>query len=181
MFLSTLLLLHALVVYTSGSPAQDAHQNGLINLGYAQHVPTYVNKTVSGHKVTIYKNIRFARAPTGNLRFRAPATQLPKVKAIQNGKVPWGSTACISSAPGYVPFPDLNGTTWGREDCLFLDVYVPDGVKQGDDVPVLHNFFGSAYAFGSKDVLFSPMGLFDTMFQDHAGKFIFVTNNYRCA
>lgn len=172
-------ILLASVARAFANPTDCPPQGRLVDLGYAKHVPTFVNKTVSGHKVTIYKNIRFAKEPTGNLRFRAPDTRLPKVNGVQDGKVPWASTSCVSSAPGYVPFPDINGTTWGREDCLFLDVYVPDGVKPGDDVPVLHNFFGSAYAFGSKDIMFSPMGLFDRMFEDHAGKFIFVTNNYR--
>ena len=154
------------------------HCSGLVDLGYAKHVPTYINKTDSGHNVSIYKNIRFANAPTGDLRFRAPDTNLPKVNGIQTGRLPWAATSCISSAPAYIPFPQVNGT-WGHEDCLFLDVYVPEGVKARDNVPVLHMFFGSAYAFGSKDVLFSPMGLFDRMFQDKADKFIFVVHNYR--
>ena len=62
---------------------------------------------------------------------------------------------------------------------MFLDVYVPEGVKEGDDVPVLHFFVGSAYAFGSKDHWFNPMGLFEWMFEKYDGKFIFVANNYR--
>ncbi|KID80417.1 Carboxylesterase, type B, partial [Metarhizium brunneum ARSEF 3297] len=176
--LSPLLVL-ALLARTFAKPTNDAPKNDIVDLGYAQHIPTYHNTTISGHKVKIYKNIRFANAPTGNLRFRAPDTKLPKVHGVQDGKVPWASTACIASAPGYIPYPEINGTTWGREDCLFLDVYVPEGVNPGDDVPVLHNFFGSAYAFGSKDIMFSPMGLFDRMFRDHADKFIFVSNNYR--
>lgn len=155
------------------------HQPGLVNLGYSKHVPTYTNTTSSGLGVSIYKNIRFANAPTGELRFRAPNTDLPFVDGVQNGKVPWRSNDCIASAPGFVPFPGLNGTTWGHEDCLFLDVYVPEGVKPGDQVPVLQYFFGSAYAFGSKDIFFSPMGLFDHMHAQHMGKFIFVVNNYR--
>ncbi len=78
-----------------------------------------------------------------------------------------------------VPFPDINGTTFGGEDCLFLDVFVPEGVKPGDNVPVLHWFVGSAYAFGSKEFLTDPMGIFDQMHLASKGKFIFVSNNYR--
>ncbi|KAK2593461.1 hypothetical protein QQS21_008834 [Conoideocrella luteorostrata] len=174
----SLPLLSALLATTAASPTRCPDPN-VVDLGYAKHIPTYINKTLSGHKVAIYKNIRFANPPIGDLRFRAPDTRLPKVTGVQDGKVPWRSTACLSSAPGYVPFPEINGTTWGVEDCLFLDVYVPDGVKPGDNVPVLHNFFGSAYAFGDKDTFFSPIGLLDKMFEDHAGKFILVSNNYR--
>lgn len=151
---------------------------GLVQLGYARHIPTYINTTTSGQRVTIYKNIRFANAPTGNRRFRAPDTKLPRVDAIQDGKLPWQSADCIASAPGYIPFPGLNGRTWGREDCLFLDVYVPEGVRPGDDVPVLHNFYGGAYSFGNKEMFFNPMGLFDLMHKENGGKFV-VANNYR--
>ncbi|SPN96553.1 uncharacterized protein DNG_00076 [Cephalotrichum gorgonifer] len=149
----------------------------LVDLGYAKHIPTHTNKTSSGHKVHIYKNIRFANSPTGTLRFRLPDTSLPKVDGIQDGSAPALSKDCISSAPAVAPFPPYNGTTWGQEDCLFLDVYVPDGVEPGDDVPVLHWFVGSAYAFGSKDMFVDPMGLFDLVDKDT--KFIFVANNYR--
>lgn len=159
-------------------PYPDPHTR-LVDLGYAKHIPTYVNTTASGQRVAIYKNIRFGRAPTGHLRFRAPDTNLPHVSGVQDGKVPWGSTDCISSAPAFVPFPGINGTTWGHEDCLFLDVYVPEGVKLGDDVPVLHNFYGSAYAFGNKESFFNPMGLFDLVHKQNGTQFIAVANNYR--
>jgi carboxylesterase type B len=160
--------------------SQSCEPEGLIDLGYARHIPTSTNKTASGHKVAIYKNIRFANAPTGDLRFRKPDTNLAVVEEIQDGNVPPRSLDCISSAPPYVPFPDINGTTWGQEDCLFLDVYVPEGVRKGDDVPVLHFYVGSGYAFGSKDHWFSPMGLFEHMFEAYGGRFILVANNYRC-
>ncbi|KAL2131747.1 hypothetical protein VTI74DRAFT_4647 [Chaetomium olivicolor] len=150
----------------------------MVDLGYAKHIPSYVNTTASGQRVAIYKNIRFANAPTGTLRFRAPNTELPRVDNVQDGKVPWQSTDCISSVPEFLPFPG-NGTTWGHEDCLFLDVYVPEGVRPGDNVPVLHYFYGSAYAFGNKESFFNPMGLFDLMHKQNGGKFIAVANNYR--
>ncbi len=139
-----------------------AEPQGLVDLGYAKQVPTFVNTTTSGKKVAIYKNIRFANAPTGRLRFRLPDTKLTKVDGIQDGTVldPL-QNHCISSAPAYVPFPPYNGKTWGHEDCLFLDVYVPEGVKPGDKVPVLHFLMGSAFAFGSKEMFVNPLSLFE--------------------
>jgi carboxylesterase type B len=150
---------------------------GLVDLGYAKHVPTYVDTTASGRKVAVYKNIRFANPPIGNLRFRLPDVRLPKTPGIQDGNVPELENHCISSAHPGAPYPPYNGTTWGQEDCLFLDVYVPDNVSPGDKVPVLHWFVGSAFAFGSKDMFISPLGLFDVMGDDT--RFIFVANNYR--
>ncbi|KAK3349720.1 putative lipase 2 [Lasiosphaeria hispida] len=151
---------------------------GLVDLGYAKHIPTTTYTTTSGRNISIYKNIRFAKPPTGDLRFRLPDPNISKIPGIQNGKVAdEQSTHCISSMPAAAPFPPYNGTTWGREDCLFLDVWVPDDIKPGDKVPVLHWFVGSAYAFGSKEMFVSPSGLFDVMGDDT--KFIFVANNYR--
>jgi hypothetical protein len=180
MFFSLAIAAAAAVGVTAGplSRTCNPHPPGVIDLGYAKHIPTYVNETTSGHKVSIYKNIRFGNPPTKELRWRRADTDLPVVEEIQDGNIQ--SPSCISSAPSQVPFPGLNGTTWGQEDCLFLDVYVPEGVKPGDDVPVFHWFHGSAYAFGSKDIWTSPMGLFEQMHELHAGKFIFVANNYRC-
>ncbi|KAH6630678.1 Alpha/Beta hydrolase protein [Chaetomium sp. MPI-SDFR-AT-0129] len=172
------LFLTTLAAQASCFPDPDPSPPGLIDLGYARHIPTSINTTASGVRVAIYNNIRFAQSPTGDLRFRAPNTDLPHVDGIQDGSTA-EDVACISSAPWYVPFPGLNGTTWGQEDCLFLDVYVPEGVQPGDDVPVLHNFHGSAYAFGSKGTFFDPMGLFDAVGKGNGGKFIAVANNYR--
>ncbi|KAB5583472.1 putative lipase 2, partial [Coniochaeta sp. 2T2.1] len=151
---------------------------GLINLGYAKHVPTTYYETPSGRNISVYKNIRFANPPTGDLRFRLPNTILPTVHGIQHGNVSDDlSTHCISSMPASAPFPPYNGTTWGSEDCLFLDVWVPQDIKPGDKVPVLQWFVGGAYAFGSKEMFISPTGLFDIIGNDT--KFIFVANNYR--
>lgn len=160
-----------------GCPAP--HAPGLVDLGYAKHIPTFINKTSSGLKVFIYKNIRFAKPPTGDLRFRWPNTDIDHTDGVQDGGASWDGRNCISSAPSSIPFPDISGRTWGQEDCLFLDVYVPEGVKPGDNVPVLHFIHGGAYAFGNKEFLTSPMGLFDHMFQQNLGRFIFVINNYR--
>lgn len=150
---------------------------GLVDLGYAKHIPSYVNTTLGGKHLTVYKNIRFAKTPTGDLRFRKPDTRMSKIEGIQDGIYPFGRTDCIASCPPYAPYPGLNGTTWGHEDCLFLDVWVPEGVKPGDKLPVLHWVFGSGYAFASKDLSFSPIGLFDRMADNQ--KFIYVANNYR--
>ena len=91
-----------------------------------------------------------------------------------------------------VPFPPINGTHWGQEDCLFLNVLVPEGVKEGDNIPVVHWIHGGAFAFGSKEnsgafpssgtdkTYRNPpyMGLFNRIsFPDE--KFILVASNYR--
>ncbi|KAB8233433.1 Alpha/Beta hydrolase protein [Aspergillus alliaceus] len=149
-----------------------------ISLGYATHAPTFINTTESGTKVGLYNNIRFAQPPTGNLRFRKPVTPPLPEGGIQDGRDRLSTSDCVSSVNAQAPFPDINGTAWGQEDCLFLNVWVPEGVREGDNVPVLHWLHGSAWAFGSKDMFGDAFGLMD-LIEEKEDKFIFVASNYR--
>lgn len=174
-FLIKCALFATIYTFSRAAPTQQS----AIDLGYAKHVPTIQLKTDRGHLVNVYKNIRFAQPPTGELRFKLPQTPPPSADQIQDGNLPVEQTTCVSSVPPYAPFPGVNGTTFGHEDCLFLDVYVPEGVNSSDTVPVIHWLYGSAYAFGSKDTeLFNPIGLFDELLTDDL-PFIFIASNYR--
>lgn len=148
-----------------------------VDLGYAVHIPTQVSNTTSGVKYADYNNIRFAQPPLGDLRFRKPAVPPPTQDGIQNGSAEFFETNCVSSIPPNVPVPQ-NGTAWGQEDCLYLNVRVPEGVKEGDNVPVLHWLYGSAYAFGSKEFSGDALGVYEEMYGEDQ-KFIYVASNYR--
>lgn len=150
-----------------------------VDLGYAIHEPTYVNITESGLKIAGYNNIRFAEPPTGSLRFRKPKTPPPQQPGLQDGGQ-YPSTDCVSSVPAAIPMPG-EGTHWGQEDCLFLNVHVPEGVQPGEYLPVVHWIHGSAYAFGSKDddsTSVDPVGLLSNI-RDGGERVIFVASNYR--
>lgn len=149
-----------------------------IDLDYAIHIPTSVNSTPSGLMYADYKNIRFAKPPLGDLRFRKPEMPPPKQDGIQNGSAPPFLMDCVSSVPPELAVPGLNGTSWGQEDCLFLNVRVPDGVQEGDNVPVLHWLYGGGFAYGSKDTGFDAVGVYDDM-KIPDQKFIYVASNYR--
>ncbi|KAE8151623.1 Alpha/Beta hydrolase protein [Aspergillus avenaceus] len=166
-----------LLLSTAPSILTTAQDFPPIDLGYATHKPTFVNTTSTGTKVGLYNNIRFAQPPTGALRFRKPRTPPSNETGVQDGRVRLFASDCVSAVHPGAPFPGINGTTWGQEDCLFLNVWVPEGVKAGDKVPVLHWLHGSAWAFGSKDLFGDGFGLFDAM--DEEGRFIFVASNYR--
>ena len=161
--------------------------------GYARHAPTSISQTSSQNiSYATYSNIRFAQPPVGDLRYRAPRTPPPRSEGIQNGSVPLNSTNCAQSIPPFAPIvPGLNGTSWGSEDCLFLDVKVPAGA-QGKSLPVLHWLYGGGvrhfiiscvladqrkFFFGAKEWAGDPAGLFQDMLPD--GEFITVSSNYR--
>lgn len=153
-----------------------------VDLGYARHVPTFVNTTaVNNISFATYSNIRFAQPPVGDLRFKAPVTPPPTADDIQDGVVPLNSTNCLQTWPaGLIVPPGLNGSTWGSEDCLFLDVLVPEGLEPASDgtgVPVLHWLYGGGFITGAKDWIGGPGGLFDAMEPEE--KFIIVASNYR--
>lgn len=89
-----------------------------------------------------YANIRFAQPPVGELRFRKPQLPPPSNSTVQDGVVPRNATNCLISIPHELEQNiGINGTSWGSEDCLFLDVKVPEGVI-GRKVPVLLWFYG---------------------------------------
>ncbi|KAK2806228.1 hypothetical protein FQN50_005953 [Emmonsiellopsis sp. PD_5] len=150
-----------------------------VDLGYAVHVPTTVNSTSSGLSYANYDNIRFAHPPLGPLRFRKPKTPPPKQDGIQNGSAPLFSRDCVAAVPVQFSVPGLEGAAWGNEDCLFLNVRVPEGIKEGEKVPVFHWLYGGAYVLGSKDPVFGDhLGLYNDL-QLPGQKFISVVSNYR--
>ncbi|KAL4116429.1 hypothetical protein PRIC2_011883 [Phytophthora ramorum] len=109
------------------------------------------NTTVGYYK---YQNIRFAKVPTGDLRFAAP--EWPEVEAeINAGNLADADVECKTS-----------------EDCLYLDVWAPaDAV--GRNLPVLVWTYGGGFTGGSKSQN-TPEGLFDL-----STDFVFVAYNYR--
>lgn len=98
---SLFAVIHFMAQYIAASTVSRACPSpsiGLVDLGYAKHIPTYINTTASGERVAIYKNVRFANAPTGDLRFRKPDTNLPVQDGVQEGKASMSDSTCISTA-----------------------------------------------------------------------------------
>ncbi len=98
-----------------------------------------------------------------NLRFRAP--QPP---------TPWTAPYDATQPNTQCPQLKIDGTIFvGQEDCLYLSVYVPQGVA--GPLPVMQWFFGGAYILGDGD----EFGWYDgTALAEKTGAII-VAANYR--
>ncbi|KAG2970089.1 hypothetical protein PC119_g23730 [Phytophthora cactorum] len=122
-----------------------------VTLDYATAQATAGNTTVGYYK---FQNIRYAKPPTGDLRFGA--SEWPDVETEIN--------------TGNLAYTDVDCTT--SEDCLFIDVWAPvDAV--GHDLPVLVYNYGGRFKLGSKSVN-TPEGRFEV-----SADFIYVSYNYR--
>lgn len=100
-------------VIASCSPAYFPEGSALpvVDLGYVKQRATVYNETNDWY---IFKNIRFAAPPLGNLRFRKPQPPLPQ-KEIQDGNIE--DPICHQAIPYSLSKVAAN-TSFGVEDCL---------------------------------------------------------------
>ncbi|KAL4087851.1 hypothetical protein PRIC1_012282 [Phytophthora ramorum] len=143
----------AVVVPVFSGDAGDGSSSPLptVMLDYSTVQAVGGNTTVGYYK---YQNIRYAKAPTGDLRFAAP--KWPDVETeINTGNFADTDVDCASS-----------------EDCLFLDVWAPCDAF-GRNLPVLVYNYGGRFMLGSKSVN-TPEGIFEL-----STDFIYVAYNYR--
>jgi para-nitrobenzyl esterase len=119
-------------------------------------------------RVKAWKGIRYAAAPLGDLRFRAP--QPPE---------PWTEVVDVTR-PGYAcPQPTVPGIPLELgapqdEDCLTLNVWASSDTEPGDAKPVMVWVHGGAYVFGS-----ASQPLYDGGVLAAGGDVVLVTVNYR--
>jgi carboxylesterase type B len=153
---------------------------------------------LTGNPRYIFRNVRFAAPPVGNLRWAKPAPPQPNStlhdgsygpKCVQSAVsglnlVGPGNTspvgAAINQFLGGIPVPLFQG---GDEDCLFLDVYVPGKALKNPNLklPVAVWIYGGAYLFGSKDTLQPELPFYDGsgIIGKANNNMIFVAMNYR--
>ncbi|XP_059193363.1 bile salt-activated lipase-like [Centropristis striata] len=74
----------------------------------------------------------------------------------------------------------LQTKTQGSEDCLYLNIFVPQGRKLSTNLPVMVYLFGGAFLLGaSNDVAILGDSLYDGKEMAERGDVIIVTVNYR--
>ncbi|CAN9389432.1 unnamed protein product [Alternaria alternata] len=174
-----------------------------VDLGYEIYQASGFNDTGNFYN---FSNIRYAAPPVGNLRFAPPQAPAENRSTINTGSV---SRICPQASPGWnalaaqsltryvlglptsnssystpgakpsspVPVPDPRES----EDCLFLDVFVPEDVLskagQGYGAPVLVWVYGGGYTGGEKNN--NPAGLLAASGNSTNGDVIYVAMNYR--
>ncbi|KAK4615323.1 Carboxylesterase patB [Fulvia fulva] len=196
--------LAAVAAYILASHAQPQNSSDLptVDLGYNVQQGSSYNDTGRYYS---FNNIRYAAPPLGDLRFRAPQAPETNRSVVQNGSVgancPSAFPSWLGTATTYIP-QYLNGSTnfstsginttipatanispSESEDCLFLDVVVPEDIFEqagkGYGAPVLVWIYGGGYTGGSKSLYGSPAGLLDRASNDNGRGVIYVALNYR--
>ncbi|OJD30095.1 carboxylesterase family protein [Diplodia corticola] len=166
---------HAAAAITLLSPTLVSAQNSssslpVVDLGYGLHRAISFNETRAYYN---FSNIRYAAPPVGELRFKAPEAPVTDRSVINDGSI---DRICPQSSATY---RDPRET----EDCLFLDVIVPEKVflsasnatSNGTGAPVLVWIYGGGYTSGSKAAERTPSGLI----QRGGDGVIYVAMNYR--
>ncbi len=95
-------------------------------------------KKSDGFKYTKFPGIPYAQPPVKNLRFKRPRRKVPW-KGVWEGKE---GVKCMQKS--------LDGTIEGDEDCLVVNVWMPENANQ-TALPVMVWFHDGAYCYGSGD------------------------------
>lgn len=176
-----------LVAFAYGRPCLETDEKPKLTLPWG----TWRGQSYDEYgEVTVFKNVRFGKAPVGELRFAAPQYPDPIKDKSQIQDSSYGPT-CIEAAikidEEVSPEPSTNSSITHSEDCLFLDIYVPSWLFEEpsfpEKIPVIVWIYGGAYIFGSKDSKISEVagqaydgkGIIETTSQS----VIWVTGNYR--
>ncbi|KAI9817429.1 MAG: hypothetical protein M1827_001038 [Pycnora praestabilis] len=148
--------------------AKNISSSLTVDLGYDVY-EGYAN-TTSG--LDIWRGIRFAAPPVGQLRWQAP--QAPAVNRSQIIQANEPPPMCPQSwaTPGPVDY-NFTADTEGNEDCLFLDIYSPAGAANLPVVVIIH---GGAYGLGSSSIY---VGHPTQLMADNNNGFITVFVQYR--
>ncbi|PVI01297.1 carboxylesterase family protein [Periconia macrospinosa] len=149
-----------------------------VDLGYVVHQAS----AFSDPGFYNFSNIRYARPPILDLRFRPPQPPQVDRSVIQDGS---RGLACLQAIPGWAASPStaaFKSLNQG-EDCLFLDVFVPkvvfNEISRAPGVPVVVWIHGGGNVYGSKDYQTDPYGLMLRAQEHYSNGIIFVAMNYR--
>ncbi|KDR78758.1 hypothetical protein GALMADRAFT_137768 [Galerina marginata CBS 339.88] len=155
-------LLFLQIVGSSGLANAASTPASIVDLGYAKYQGTPIHDEINNASRTQFLGIRYASPPTGSARFRAPGfpASTPGVQ-LANTEPPMclqGALSASPTSPFRVGEPSLGKPVTqatdnvtdpdSSEDCLFLNVYVPENIGQ-KKLPVVFWIHGGGYVLGS--------------------------------
>lgn len=117
----------------------------------------------------VFLGIKYAKAPVGELRWRAPSTPVPSNETIQAISQPAKCFQLYLQPGSDVPTPNVPDPA---EDCLFLNVFAPPPTMK--KLPVLVWVHGGGY-YGGYAALYDPTA----MIQASNNSFVAVIIQYR--
>ncbi|KAJ6492420.1 alpha beta-hydrolase [Mycena vitilis] len=127
------------------TPLANAQASPIVDLGYAQ----YQGAVNPANNITHFFGIRYAAAPLGDLRFRAPQPPA-NVTGVQQATAQ--PNECFQAPTGQSPTNPLETRAIvATEDCLFLNVYYPSNAAgtPPKDLPTLVWIHGGGYLAGA--------------------------------
>lgn len=155
--LSAALVLGPLAAWTQQKPACTP--------GTAINAPAGSLCGITADDVTAYLGIPFAQPPTGERRWKNP--QPPS---------PWSGTFQATQMANGCPQPNSMGSCspGQTEDCLYLNIWVPEGTKPSSKLPVMVYIYGGAFITGS-----DALPVYNGTSLAVSGNAIIVNLNYR--
>lgn len=120
--------------------------------------------------VRIFRGVPFAKPPVGERRFRAPEKPEPWTgvrDATSYGAAAHQPPLMLAALPGFDIGPQ-------REDCLFLNVYTPNGASPSNRKPVMVWIHGGAFVIGA-----GSQSIYEATRLARRGDVVVVTINYR--
>ena len=158
-----------LIIFQLIEASAKGFDSPIVDLGYAKYRGIYNE----GLGIAEFRGIPFAAPPIGPLRWKAPqpfpgsqdsATTL--INATESGP------ACIQGYPAWTIQSNVQISE--SEDCLKLNIFVPDATKKDEKLPVVLTIPGGGYVMGQADQG-SPYAL-----MKHSNNaFIYVVIQYR--
>jgi len=88
-----------------------------------------------------WRNIPYAQPPVGDLRWKLPRPPEPWTGVYEARETIQPCVQFSSSLSAGIPDPDGDGIV-GSEDCLYLSVYAPSDIPEGEQLPVMYWIFG---------------------------------------
>ncbi|NJM11056.1 MAG: carboxylesterase family protein [Synechococcaceae cyanobacterium SM1_2_3] len=116
-----------------------------------------------------YLGLPFAMPPTGDLRWQPPKPIEAWLTVVRQA---------ASFAPP-CPQVDSNGTAFGSEDCLYLNVWTPISATESSKLPVMVFMHGGGNIQGSASVEHNGIVMYDGQRLAERGQVVVVTIQYR--